>query len=134
MALFDWEIHYEVQVLDGGRWAIVAASHDPAEARETALRLLSRPEFAGVRVVREMRERGEDRVAACVLFERVRPRPRHRLPLPARAAPRPAPVSVTDGAVPVAEPLPEAGGPLPLAAVLAGAGLGVLLLVLAVAG
>lgn len=136
MALFDWEIHYEVQVLDGGRWTIVAASRDAAEARETALRLLARPEFAGVRVVRELRERREDRVAACVLLERVRPRLRRRFPLPARAAPRPAalvaarPVEVA----PVPGPPAMPGAQLPLAAILAGAGLGIVLLVLAVAG
>ncbi len=38
MALFDWEIHYEVQVLDGGRWAIGAASRDAREAYEAARR------------------------------------------------------------------------------------------------
>jgi len=138
MALFDWEIHYEVQVLDGGRWAIVAVSRDAAEARGIARRLFGRPQFAGVRVVREIRDRNEDRAATAVLFERLRPVAPRRFFLPARAVVRaPRPAAAGAPGAPCAPPLtvsPATGGGLPLTAILTGAAVGLALLLLALAG
>lgn len=70
------QTHFEVQVLEAGRWMIDYVSPDRGEALEIARDLYRRPAITAVRVVREIHDPARDIVTACTIFHKQRPAPR----------------------------------------------------------
>ncbi len=88
------EVHFEVHVLEEGRWLIDYVTPEEEEARREALELSRRPEVEGVRLIKELYDPVRGIAAGRVLFSHLRPRSER----PGRDAPgRGAPPDGPDG-------------------------------------
>ncbi len=104
------EIHFEVHVLEGGRWLIDYVTPEEEEAIAEAQDLFLRPEIESVRVIKEIYSPENDTTAARIVFSRARARPLRPLRVRAAAPPptwprplpdaMPAPRSLATSALP----------------------------------
>ncbi len=82
------EVHFEVHVLEEGRWLIDYVTPEEEEARREALELARRPEVEGVRLIKELYDPVRGIAAGRVLFSHLRPRSeRQTRDAPGRGAP-----------------------------------------------
>jgi len=73
MPLDGYQVHFEVEVFEGGRWKIDYVTQDQDEALGVARDLLRRAGIAGVRVLKEVHNSERDVTATRAIFEEMRP-------------------------------------------------------------
>lgn len=78
MLLDDYHVHFEVHVLETGRWKIDYVCKDQREALAVARDLVRWPGIAGVRVIKEVYNSSRNVTAARTIFEDIRPERRPR--------------------------------------------------------
>lgn len=73
MPLDGYQVHFEVEVFEGGRWKIDYVTQDQEEALVVAKDLLRRAGIAGVRVLKEVHNSERNVTATRAIFEEMRP-------------------------------------------------------------